>query len=175
MTSICWRRSITVPTVIPSRAQEKGESGGPVPTRIRAVPLSWWAIPAAQPDPDQPAGTMPSSSPSRGDRSLSQDRRASDDKVSLQFSVRDTGIGMTAEQQAQAFPGLLPGRHLDHPQYGGTGLGLTISKRLVEMMGGRIWVESEPGRGDHLQLYGDFGLGQEKRNSAFRPHSICGA
>jgi two-component system sensor histidine kinase/response regulator len=65
----------------------------------------------------------------------------------LQFSVRDTGIGISREKQDLIFQAFTQADNSTTRQYGGTGLGLTISKRLVEMMGGRIWVESELGRG----------------------------
>jgi two-component system sensor histidine kinase/response regulator len=68
-------------------------------------------------------------------------------KAKLQFSVRDTGIGMTGEQSARMFQAFTQADSATTRKYGGTGLGLSISKRLVEMMGGQIWVESEPGKG----------------------------
>ena len=62
----------------------------------------------------------------------------------LHFSVRDTGIGMSAEQQSRLFQAFQQADASTTRMYGGTGLGLVISRKLVEMMGGDIWVESEP-------------------------------
>jgi CheY-like chemotaxis protein len=68
-------------------------------------------------------------------------------RLILQFAVRDTGIGVPASKQQQIFRAFSQADGTTTRKYGGSGLGLTISKRLVEMMGGRIWLESQPGSG----------------------------
>jgi len=65
----------------------------------------------------------------------------------IQLSVTDTGIGISAEQQKRLFSSFQQAESSTTRKYGGTGLGLAISKKIVEMMGGKIWIESEPGKG----------------------------
>ncbi len=70
-----------------------------------------------------------------------------DDRYLFHFAVRDTGTGIPPEQQERIFQAFTQGDPGTVRQHGGTGLGLAISKRLAELMGGTMWVESEPGVG----------------------------
>jgi PAS domain S-box-containing protein len=84
-----------------------------------------------------------------------------EDRVNLKFSVRDTGLGMTPEQVNKLFQAFTQADMSTTRKHGGTGLGLTISQLLVELMEGKIWAESESGVGSTFSFTAWFGVGAE--------------
>ena len=94
----------------------------------------------------------------QGEVTLSVDRLdSSDDQPMLAFSVRDTGIGLTLEQRAGLFQPFSQGDISTTRRYGGSGLGLSIAKRIVNLMQGEITVDSAPGRGSTFAFTARFG------------------
>jgi signal transduction histidine kinase/CheY-like chemotaxis protein/transcriptional regulator with GAF, ATPase, and Fis domain len=88
------------------------------------------------------------------------------DTVDLLFSVKDTGIGISPEQIDNLFNSFSQADGSATRRYGGTGLGLAICKQLVEMMNGRIWVESQPGRGSCFFFKVRFGVADESMDDS---------
>ena len=90
----------------------------------------------------------------------------------LEFRVRDTGIGLSAGQINKLFQAFSQADASNTRKYGGTGLGLTIAKQLVELMGGRIWVESAEGRGSLFAFTARFVRADERMPEVVRPAAI---
>jgi signal transduction histidine kinase/CheY-like chemotaxis protein len=86
------------------------------------------------------------------------DALALDCPVNLSFAVSDTGPGIAWDKRSRLFQPFTQADTSTTRQFGGTGLGLTIAKRLVELMGGRIWFESEPGKGSTFYFTASLGL-----------------
>jgi len=93
-------------------------------------------------------------------------------EVVLHLAVSDTGIGIPADKRTAIFAPFVQGDGSMSRQYGGTGLGLSIALQLVEMMGGRMWIDSEVGVGSTFHFTARFGLGQETRTSRHAPPGL---
>jgi signal transduction histidine kinase/DNA-binding response OmpR family regulator len=91
------------------------------------------------------------------------------DKCTIKISVADSGIGITGEQKRRLFHSFEQADSGTSRKFGGTGLGLAISRRIVEMMGGRIWVDSEPGQGAVFSFTAVFQKGTAREKSLLNP------
>jgi len=92
-----------------------------------------------------------------------------DGLCTLQVEVTDTGIGISVEQQARLFASFEQAESSTSRKFGGTGLGLAISKRIIELMGGRIWVQSELGSGSTFAFTVQLRRGKEKTANPLLP------
>src|SRR5207244_13589620 len=97
-----------------------------------------------------------------------------DDRVALNFSVRDSGTGMSDEQQARLFQSFTQADSSTTRRYGGTGLGLAICRQLVEMMGGAITVQSAPGKGTEFTFTIAFGRSEIPEEAPVRLEELRG-
>jgi two-component system, sensor histidine kinase and response regulator len=100
----------------------------------------------------------------RGEVVVDVQKEAEDESgVLLHFRVRDTGIGIPTEKQAIIFDAFTQADSSASRKYGGTGLGLAITSRLVKLMGGKVWLESDPGIGSTFHFTAHFAPADNRR------------
>jgi len=99
----------------------------------------------------------------------------SKDRVVLHFRVKDSGIGIPKDKQSMIFEAFTQADSSTTRKYGGTGLGLAITTRLVTLMEGKLWVESEWGQGSTFHFTVTFGLVREESALAMRDQNREGA
>ena len=112
----------------------------------------------------------------KGEIVIGIDKVAEDENgIELHFWIKDSGIGMTPEQCGKMFQSFSQADASTTRKYGGTGLGLAISKNLVEAMGGRIWVESEVGKGSSFHFHAHLGVQRNPQpRRMFRAEELLG-
>ena len=109
-----------------------------------------------------------------GEVTLEVTRESRSDKdVVLHFTVADTGIGIPPDKQAAIFEMFEQADTSTTRRHGGTGLGLAIASRLVDLMDGRIWVESEVGRGSRFHFIVRLDLAETEPREPIHPEPAC--
>jgi signal transduction histidine kinase/DNA-binding response OmpR family regulator len=108
--------------------------------------------------------------PEYGSIKLNADFVKEEDGIcTLQIAVSDTGIGISQEQQGRLFKSFQQAESSTSRKFGGSGLGLAISKRIVEMMDGKIWIESDLGKGSTFAFTVQVGRGKEGKQTMLGP------
>ena len=158
-----------------ARAARRPEGPGSVlPDCARCAGRASSATPGGFDRSSSISSATPSSSPTKAKSpSTCRSPSAAPTTCRLRFTVRDTGIGIPQDKQWEIFGAFVQADASTTRRYGGTGLGLTISTQLVEMMDGRMWLDSEPGKGSQFHFVARFGIARDAVEPLRRPRATC--